>query len=781
MRIYALLALLLSLSASAATAPAPWAYDEGPNPNSQMGRELIDLHANIPYMPGLSKELTGGQKFRPAFGPVLWRMRQEKNGTKILFIGQDATHIAEAAGRTATAGFGGRAQDLANYFGVDESAAFINTYAYTIRGQYGAFQTPYVRLNKQGQQEVQFSGFVDNNLWLLSMDPSSPITQWRNGLIDWIMRNNQDSLQLIVLFGGGARDAAAGFVESKGASVGTRLSPEGAKFVQVPETKLEYAGGNNEFPVPLSAEGNDLYREILGRAPDYENVKDQDAARKALQEEAAKWIGKMAFTKGGPLGNGLIHPAQLGGYDLRKMKVNGAETISLRGLKLSDGSVVKNDVLLVQLPHPSALSRMENQEASKAVAQALEVFDPYVSRGWKIPADPGHTNSFAQGQPYRYARAEIGPEYYDFGTPATRMVSVSDASRMSGNAHVIVFGTRDRVRFDDRAIEAMTQAQPSKMPARDEVYVSRSRQAPEKYVFDAGPGEKFARLMKENLPLEKIFEAKPGKNWKNDGIDAYYVKSHPDLADFGHYRGTFQNPRVFVLADPEGYDDLITARALTGTRGQYLQGLMEDLGVEDKYLVLKTVPFGMDGATADEWEQVLSLTNAYREKVIKEVIAQKPELILADGPQAAKEIERILGKKSNIPVVIIKRQLDRKEFGLAEAAEAIAKVPAFSRLRASLRMSDIPRSHLSYYARLWEGTSGDRVLNAADKMKGKAFAEVAPKWAWGQQVELTPAEKGGVRDLLKKLEQHNLPRPGERIQDFLRRRFSFWSSEKRAA
>jgi hypothetical protein len=259
------------------------------------------------------------------------------------------------------------------------------------------------------------------------------------------------------------------------------------------------------------------------------------------------------------------------------------------------------------------------------------------------------------------------------------------------------------------------------------------------------------------------------------------VKSHPDLADFGHYRGTFQKPRVFVLADPEGYDDLITARALTGTRGQYIQGLMEDMGIDDKYLVLKTVPFGMDGATTEEWEQVLALTNSYREKVIKEVVAQKPELILADGPQAAKEIERILGKKPAIPVVVIKRQLDRKEFGFSEAADEIAKFPAFSRLRASLRMSDIPRSHLSYYARLWEGTSGDRVLNASDKMKGKAFAEVAPKWAFGQQVELTPAEKGGVRELLKKLEQNNLPRPGERIQDFLRRRFAFWNNGQEAA
>src|SRR5690606_29056185 len=114
-----------------------------------------------------------------------------------------------------------------------------------------------------------------------------------------------------------------------------------------------------------------------------------------------------------------------------------------------------------------------------------------------------------------------------------------------------------------------------------------------------------------------------------------------------------------------------------------------------------------------------------------------------------------------IPVVKLKRQLDRKEFGIAAAAEKISQLPGFSGMKARVARSDIPRSHLSYYARLWEGTSGDRVLPAEDKMKGKAFAEVAPKWAFGQQVDLTPAERESVRSLLRTLEENQLPMPGE--------------------
>lgn len=85
MRILPFLFLLISSLATAAG--APWEYDPGPNPANTMGRELIYLHARIPFMPGLSETLLGKQKFRPAFGPVLWRMRQQPNSVKILFIG----------------------------------------------------------------------------------------------------------------------------------------------------------------------------------------------------------------------------------------------------------------------------------------------------------------------------------------------------------------------------------------------------------------------------------------------------------------------------------------------------------------------------------------------------------------------------------------------------------------------------------------------------------------------------------------------------------------------
>ena len=756
---------LLALSTQLAQAALPkWSFDAGPDPKTKMGKELIDLTAAIPNMPALSEKIMGEQKFRPAFGPVPWRMLQKPNSVKILFIGQDATHIAEAAGRPATAGFGGRAQDLAAHFGVNEGAAFINTYAFTIKGQYGAFDTPYV-LQKNNQQEIGFARLLDNGFWLLSHDQDSPAAKWRNDLIDWIIRNNNESLKLIVTFGGAANDAIATFIESRGGKVDTRLA-RSIKNIQVPEISIEYAGGNYEYPALLNAEGKDLYAEVMGRRINYEDEAEQTAVKDDLKANAATYISKMVFSKGGPLKNGIIHPAQLAGFELDKITVNSLNTRSLKGLKLNDNKTVKNDVLVVELPHPTSLSTMTPAAASTAVDNKLTVLKPYVDRGWTIAADPEMTNNFAAGRSYSYRRADIGPEYYDFGTPGTRMVPVSSASRMSGNNHVIVFGTRDRAQFDMTKIKAMTDVRPNEAFSEEELFTTRPRSPALRYVFDAGPGEAMARLMKENLDLAAIYKLKPGMTFAKDGIDAYYVKSHPDIGDFGHYRGTFNAPQALIVADPEGYDDLITARALTGARGQLLQGLMSDMGINDKYLVLKTVPFGMDQATASDWTYVLEATKGYREKLLLEAVKARPKFILTDGPAAATEVRRILGT-SGIRIININRSTGVQ--GLAAAAQEIAQISGFSGKNFRGAAKNIPRSHLSFYARTWEGTSGDSVIASKDKFRGFAFAVVAPAWAWKQRAQDNGFAGDGSEALIQKLQENNVRLPGERVPQFLRR------------
>jgi hypothetical protein len=181
---------------------------------------------------------------------------------------------------------------------------------------------------------------------------------------------------------------------------------------------------------------------------------------------------------------------------------------------------------------------------------------------------------------------------------------------------------------------------------------------------------------------------------------------------------------------------------------------MEDFGINDQYLVFKTAPFMNDNA--ELWKLALEQTQTYREVVIRQLIADSRglKLILTDGEDAAREIARILGAQVKIPVIDIARTSMAPDAGLAQAAAQIQKLPAFAGKTAQLKRMDIPRSHLSYYARWWEGTSGDRVITSKDpRYFGKAFAMVAPKWAYTQKHELTRPEKAEIKDVIDQIEQ----------------------------
>ena len=85
-------------------------------------------------------------------------------------------------------------------------------------------------------------------------------------------------------------------------------------------------------------------------------------------------------------------------------------------------------------------------------------------------------------------------------------------------------------------------------------------------------------------------------------------------------------------------------------------------------------------------------------------------------------------------------------------------------------MANIPRTHLTFYARLWEGTSGDRVLNAGgQKFKGQVFAVVVPNWCTQQKRTLDASTSKDVEALQKRLVEGGLRLPGEKVTDFLKR------------
>ena len=277
---------------------------------------------------------------------------------------------------------------------------------------------------------------------------------------------------------------------------------------------------------------------------------------------------------------------------------------------------------------------------------------------WSIEPDAGMKSNFfadpMSEDSYVYGRGDIGQEYYDFGTPSNRMVPVSSAKRI--DKETILLGERsdDVLRKGNKDIAELKEGRAAEAIDPTEMFISISRTEDSRDQFDPGPGEELARIMKTTIDLGEVHdrELTIGHQGRDSSGKFRKLRFGQWIQDFGHYRGRADAAKVVVLADPQGWDDVMTARALTGTRGQHLQGLVAngiDQGWGEAQFVLKTVPFGMDGApgksgaSSQQWSELLKLTANYREQVLKYVMdASDVQLILTDGRHAKAAMAQFL-------------------------------------------------------------------------------------------------------------------------------------------
>lgn len=752
-------------------------YNSGPDPKTPMGREVIDILADQPYYRYLSDELMDEQKFRYIFGLMMTRTYFEPNSTKIFFIGQDATHIAEAAKQPGTSGFGGRVQDIANYFGVDQGVATSNAFLSTIKGQFGAFGHIYLKVDADGKPESFTTGkYIDNELWMIANDPASEIRIQRERFWEWMLKNNPESLRMMVMFGDAAKHAFAEFLIARGAEVPTNTTPDELSRIRVPETILVNAGGNAEFAVPVDKKGNDIYQIIATEAGegrlDYSNPEHQEKAVALVKANQARAMELMVFTDGGINKSGVMNAAQLGGYDFSKIKINGKFTNSLKGLKLSDGHIIDVDIAFTESPHPTSLSQMTPPAAAASLKKTFAKLEYLKNKGWKIEPDYNddgtlRVNQWHEGLDYKYGRADIRQGFFEFGAPSDRRANSSSAIRF--NPQAIVIGARVRPNISKSVIANVAQGKPSHMPNPNDAWSGRPKNIEQRYDFDRGPGQSVAKDLMEALNASKddIFALKGGYQKTTDrngndtsfdtyGIEAYYAKTVAETGFFGMHRGDFQTAKVVIMADPHGIDDWNTARALTGARGQYLNGLMNDLGYGKDYLIIKTAPVGMTGASVEDWEHVRKHTESYREAAMKHALQNKNvEFVMADGEIAQAEIARILERmgRTDIKVINIYRGGMDPASGILEAGNEVKELfpKEFKRARITGKMHDIPRSHLPWWARIWEGTSGDLVVEATGRDAGKVKVVVTPDWVVAQQLKPTEREVASAKAMRMKM------------------------------
>ena len=124
----------------------------------------------------------------------------------------------------------------------------------------------------------------------------------------------------------------------------------------------------------------------------------------------------------------------------------------------------------------------------------------------------------------------------------------------------------------------------------------------------------------------------------------------------------------------------------------------------------------------------------------------------------------------DIKIIRTRRNKDDLAADLGEVAEKIKEVEGYENIRHRTNLANIPRTHLSFYSRVWEGTSGDRVITSAGKQyEGIAFAEVVPEWAFDQEIELVDKNADLIENMIQVLRDLNLPLPSESTRTYIER------------
>jgi hypothetical protein len=126
------------------------------------------------------------QRFRTAFGGVLYRGRLDDT-SRVLVIGQDPSTDEALARRAFVGSAGQRLQKFLNKIGITRSYTIINTFAYSITGQF------------------------NTEMKSISLEP--PLKQFREDLMDTIIERNP--IQAILTFGVGARHAVENWANPK--------------------------------------------------------------------------------------------------------------------------------------------------------------------------------------------------------------------------------------------------------------------------------------------------------------------------------------------------------------------------------------------------------------------------------------------------------------------------------------------------------------------------------------------------------------------------------------
>lgn len=194
-------------------------YDAGPDKNSKWP----DIFAETPdyrsYGAAVYEEAAkkagirddGTEKFRWKVGPMWYRGRLDPESVKVFVIGQEGAQDENTSNRTFTGSTGTKMQNFLNYLGITESYLFMNTFMYTITGQYGERPEPTDSPEIKKKKQV-----FSNALFWLAQDPASVVVQHRHRMFDYMLETNKNTLSLVIGVGSAGKDTLATWIRSHG-------------------------------------------------------------------------------------------------------------------------------------------------------------------------------------------------------------------------------------------------------------------------------------------------------------------------------------------------------------------------------------------------------------------------------------------------------------------------------------------------------------------------------------------------------------------------------------
>jgi uracil-DNA glycosylase len=200
-----------SLAVTAAERGSQTDYDAGANKDSRWP----DLFAETPNYRAFGQAVIGGtgEKFRWNMGPMWYRGRLTPNDVKVFIVGQEGAQDENVSNRSFTGSTGTRMQNFINYLGIDRSYLYMNTFVYTITGQYSLFG--------EDREDAQKLKELKRLLWL-AQDENSIVVKHRHELFNYMLETNNESLSLVIGVGTAGKDSVATWFKSQGAKCSSK-------------------------------------------------------------------------------------------------------------------------------------------------------------------------------------------------------------------------------------------------------------------------------------------------------------------------------------------------------------------------------------------------------------------------------------------------------------------------------------------------------------------------------------------------------------------------------